>query len=165
MSDESTFRTPAEELEQLRQEIAEIKKAMREIAGRLAQIERHARRSLGIPKAGKRTDSHPDRERPADSHAPTMSREETLKAFENLTSIWRDRGAAEVENRLAQLSAPDLKLMAHELGVPFEKKPSRRGLRGGIMGRIKESVMLSRNTNVTAPRSAEGPPSTEERKD
>lgn len=165
MSDDTKFRSPSEEIERLTQEIAEIKSAMREIAGRLSQIERHARRSLGTPRSGKSPQSRPSQERPADSGAPTVSREEALKVFEDLTGIWRDRGGVEVETRLAQLGAPDLKLMAHELGLSFENKPSRRGLQDGIIGRIKESVMLSRNTNVTAPRSAEAPTSTPERKD
>jgi hypothetical protein len=51
------------------------------------------------------------------------------------------------------MSQPNLKLLAHELGLSFASKPSRKALATAIIGRINESVMLSRNTNVTAPRS------------
>jgi hypothetical protein len=47
---------------------------------------------------------------------------------------------------------PDLKVMAHELGVTFRSKPSRKDLSVGIRGRISESVMLSKNVNTTQPR-------------
>jgi hypothetical protein len=48
------------------------------------------------------------------------------------------------------MSIPDLKLIAHELGVSFSSKPSRKGLHAGIRGRISESVMLSRTRSESA---------------
>jgi hypothetical protein len=56
-----------------------------------------------------------------------------------------------VEDRLGQMSIPDLKLMAHELGVSFSSKPSRKNLHAGIRGRISESVMLSPTRTGAAP--------------
>jgi hypothetical protein len=51
--------------------------------------------------------------------------------------------------------------MAHELGVSFSSKPSRKTYTSGIIGRVNESVMLSRNTNLTQPRSQSALPESE----
>lgn len=59
------------------------------------------------------------------------------------------------------MAVADLKLMAHELGLSFDSKPSRKALASAIIGRIDESVMLSRNTNLTPSRAEQMPESEE----
>lgn len=45
-------------------------------------------------------------------------------------------------------------MIAHEVGLAFASKPSKKLLISRIRSRINESMLLSRNVNVTQPRSA-----------
>ena len=49
MTDNKVFRSKEEELQQLTQELAEIKSAIKEISAAVGRIERHVKRSFGIP--------------------------------------------------------------------------------------------------------------------
>jgi hypothetical protein len=69
-----------------------------------------------------------------------------------LVAIWKGGTPGRVDARLQEMPVHDLKLMAHELGLSFASKPSRKSLMSAVIGRINESVMLSRNTNVTPSR-------------
>jgi hypothetical protein len=52
----------------------------------------------------------------------------------------------EAERILEAKSAPDLLVIAKELGVTFPKsKPSFRKMREAIFGKVRESVLLSRH--------------------
>jgi hypothetical protein len=147
------FRSREQELEHLGRQLGDIKDALREIAGRVNQIERHVKRAFGVSslpgqEAAKRRKA--DR---STSETPTISPEQARPIFDELTRTWRDDSPERVEVRLQEMGTPDLKLMAHELGLSFASKPSRKTLISGIIGRVNESIMLSRNTNLTAPRS------------
>src|SRR5438132_878871 len=48
------FRTPSEELQHLLNQISDVKAALREIAGRVAQIEQHVKRAFGVPQGSPR---------------------------------------------------------------------------------------------------------------
>jgi hypothetical protein len=153
MSDEKPFRSPPEELNALQAEIKDVKAVLREISARLSRIERHAKRAFGFA-APKRSDARPRGEheqKPAE--VPTIKVEDALPLFDRLAEAWRAGAAEKVDRELEEMSIPDLKVVAHELGVSFATKPTRRTLKEGIIRRVKESVMLSKNTNVTAPRS------------
>jgi hypothetical protein len=159
MSEQNPFRSRDEELEHLGKQMADIREALREIAGQVNHIERHVKRSFGVSHLpGQVTTKGP--KRPADGapEQPTMSAEEAISAFDGLVRAWKEQPPERVESRLQEMSTADLKLMAHELGLSFPGKPSRKALIGGIVGRINESIMLSRNTNLTAPRSQSAPP-------
>jgi len=156
MGDEETFRTPPQELEALRKEITEVKAVLRELAARLGQIERHAKRAFGVPAAKtKGALAQSALQRTPAEDKPTIEASEVMPLFDELTQVWRAHGADRVSSRLEGMPIPDLKLVARELGVTFSSKPSRKLLVSGILGRVNESVMLSRNTNVTKPRSAD----------
>ena len=45
-------------------------------------------------------------------------------------------------------------MIAHEVGLAFASKPSKKLLISRIRSRINESMLLSKNVNVTQPRSA-----------
>ena len=151
------FRSRDEELEYLGRQIGDVKDALREILGRVNQIERHVKRAFGVStlpgqSAGKRTVTAS-----SPSEAPTISREQVRPIFDDLTRMWKEESPEKVEAKLQEMGIPDLKLMAHELGLSFASKPSRKVLVSGIIGRVNESLMLSRNTNLTQPRSQSGP--------
>jgi hypothetical protein len=56
----------------------------------------------------------------------------------------------EAERILEGKSAPDLFLIAKELGVTFPKsKPSIRSIREAIFGKVRESLLLTRHSPRT----------------
>jgi hypothetical protein len=150
MNSDNVFRSREEELARLNGELAEIRGLMRDASARLNQIERHVRRAFGVQESPKQTPSSP---KEAGGEHPSISPEEALEQFREMTDLSRDKGSTAVEERLGQMSIPNLKLMAHELGVSFSSKPSRKNLHSGIRGRISESVMLSPNRNEPTARS------------
>jgi len=157
MNEEKPFRSPPEELNALQAEINEVKAVLREISARLSRIERHAKRAFGVALV-KKSLAQPRAERtrkPAD--APTIKTEEALPLFDGLAEKWRTGAADKVDRELEEMAIADLKVVAHELGIASATKPTRRSLKDGIIRRVKESVMLSKNTNVTAPRSEKSP--------
>jgi hypothetical protein len=154
MSSDNFFRTPEEELVRLNGELSEIRDVMRDISARLSQIERHVKRAFGVRASPKATPSSKAKEPGPDK--PSISPEKALELFRELTELSRSAGSPAVEDRLERMSIADLKVMAHELGVSFPSKPTRKSLHAGIRGRISESVMLSQNRNVTVPLSERG---------
>jgi len=148
MNSDNVFRTREEELARLNSELAEIRGLLRDATTRLGQIERHVKRAFGIKETPKQP---PARPKEAGGEQPSISPGEALEQFRELTDLSREKGSTAVEDRLGQMSIPDLKLMAHELGVSFSSRPSRKNLHAGIRGRISESVMLSPSHTGPAP--------------
>jgi hypothetical protein len=141
MSSDNVFRSREEELARLNTELAELRTILREANGRLGQIERHVKRAFGVQEGPKSAPSPKPKNTAMED--PSISSEEALDLFRELTDLSREQGSTAVEERLGRMSVPDLKLMCHELGVSFSSKPSRKNLHAGIRGRISESVMLS----------------------
>jgi hypothetical protein len=148
MNSDNVFRTREEELARLNSELAEIRGLLRDATSRLGQIERHVKRAFGVKESPKQP---PPKSKEAGGEQPSISPEEALEQFRELTDLSREKGSTAVEERLGGMSIADLKLMAHELGVSFSSKPSRKKLHAGIRGRISESVMLSPNRTGPAP--------------
>ncbi len=149
------FRTPSEELQHLLGQIGDVKAALREIAGRLSRIEQHVKRAFRLPKSPPRGPTSPRQPRPA-LPPPTLSSSDALKLFDELPPLLESHWREGVERRLEGLDIPDLKLIVQELGAPLPSKPSRKALTAAILGRANERLLLSRNRNITAPRSATG---------
>ena len=156
------FRTPPEELIHLLNQIVELKLSLREISGKLSRIEQHVRRAFRLPKGPLGGPTGPRQSRPNLS-PPTLSSSEALKVFDELPLLLESHGRECVERRLDSLEIPDLRLIVKELGAPLPSKPSRRALTNAILGRANESRLLSRNRNITTPRSAttDGPQPTD----
>jgi len=155
MNNNSDFRSPLEEFEHLNSELTEIKAILRDIAVRLNQIERHARRAFPGVKLPKKSTTSSQRTRIAENSEPTLTRDEALMLFETLRELAQKEGGAAIEKRLMDLSMADLRFLAQGLGVSMGSKPSRKKLNAGITGRVNESILLSKNVNVTEPRSAQ----------
>ena len=151
MSEKNVFRSKEEELQRLTQEIAEIKAGIKEISAAVGRIERHVKRSFGIPPKPKRqSKSSADGEKNKQSKdEPSITPEEALSIFDDLSSSFNLENYQEIEKRLQGMIVPDLKLIAHELGVTFSARPSKKALCSGIIGRLNERAMLSKNINVT----------------
>jgi hypothetical protein len=92
---------------------------------------------------------------------PTISAEQAIAVFDGWVRTWKERAPGRVDARLQEMPLPDLKLIAHELGLAFASKPSRKALASGIIGRINVSLMLSQNTNLTSSRAEQNREQTE----
>jgi len=144
------FRNPEQEVEQLNRQLGEIKEALREISFRVGLIERHVKRAFGILAAdsGRRTD-RPGRAG-AMREAPSLTEAQAQELFDELRQMRRAESLESVKARLEELGAPDLRLVAQEVGLTFATKPSRKRLVQGILGRLNESRLLSTNLNATS---------------
>lgn len=147
MSDEPVFRTVAEEVERLTQEIAQVREIMRDVLNRLSQIERHAKRAVG--ESGKPQGARPSK---ASTYKASLKSADAIKVFDDLVSLWRAKGGEPVATRLNSFALQDLQILASEIGLPSGKKAPKKRLISSIVGRINESLMLAANRNVTLPR-------------
>ena len=143
------FRTPSEELQHLLNQIGDIKTTLREIAGRVAQIEQHVKRAFGVTQPAVRQSGATPNARSRPQLPPSsLSGEQAQAIFDELPRLLSTRGREGVEGRLAALEIQDLKLIAQEVGVPLPNKPSRRSLISVIVQRAAESRLLSTNRNL-----------------
>jgi hypothetical protein len=151
MTGEKVFRSKDEELSKLLSELSEIKATIKDISSALARIERHVKRSFDIeatPKSVNPEVQHGER-RKGTSEKPSITPQQALGLFDELSLNWDQSNPELVERKLQEIALPDLKLLAHELGITFSTKPSRKALLSGITGRLNERAMLSRNLNIS----------------
>ena len=157
MNENELFRDPAQELERLREDLNQIKGLLKDIALRMSQIERHVKRAF-IPASKRESSGNSvarQKRRSAPEEPPTIDAQQSLSIFDELKSILAINGTQTVSSQLDRMSIPNLRLMAHELGLTFKSRPSKKALSNGILRRMNESIMLSKNVNVTQPRSVE----------
>ena len=164
---DSGFRTPAEELEHLQNELAGIRSLLREATVKLAQIERHVRRAFHDAKPTKTAPAGKPQVCNAGEDKPSLVHETALELFETLRRVAESEGGDAVEKRLSELTMADVRFLSQELGLPSGTKLSRAKLNSGISGRLNESILLSRNINVTPSRAEQwaGPSSIDSGKD
>jgi hypothetical protein len=150
---ENVFRNKEEELQRLTQEIAELKSAIKDMASSLTRIERHVKRSFGIPPKNQSSERTLPRQKSTVSkkEEPTITAEDALRLFDELSESWGKQDPTIIDSKLQEMTVPNLKLIAHELGLTFKGKPSKKILCSGIMGRLNERSMLSKNINITSP--------------
>jgi hypothetical protein len=116
---------------------------MREVSGKLGRIEKRLR--LFFPQ------SFPDERRKAAEGdiremSPTITPQRALEMYTELLEIARTGREEQIQSRIAGIALPDLALLVRELGAPLGKKPTRPALTKSLMGRLRESIMLSRHT-------------------
>ena len=147
-----TFRSKDEELERLVREIDDIKISIKNVSATLGRIERHVRMAFAIPKqsngGGRKARVESTKQ---NSDVPAISAEEALTIFDDLSALFSQGKEDMAHDRIWQLHIPDLRILAHELGVAFRSRPSKRELCSGIIRRINERSMLSRNVNTSTP--------------
>jgi hypothetical protein len=123
-------------------EIGELKEILREVSKKLTRIEAQVKR--GGLSAGSKTSELPavaDVEKSAN-----LSTDNVLDIYEELRLQAKKGHELEVRQKLSAMSATDLNLMCCELGMPpSSKNPSRKKMFELIIGRIKQSLMLSRH--------------------
>ncbi|MEG4392020.1 hypothetical protein [Microcoleus sp. BROC3] len=124
------------------EEIGELKEILREVARKLTRLETQVKR--GVISAGSKTSDIP---RVADVTKPAnLSAVNVLEVYEELRLQAKNGNEEEVRQKLLAMSATDLNLMCCELGMPpSSKNPSRKKMFELIIGRIKQSLRLSRH--------------------
>ena len=98
---------------------------MKEASAALHRIERHVKRVFEIPQqanggAAKRRVVGSAKPR---TEVPTISSGEALTVFDELSALFDGGKAEAAQDRLEQMHVPDLRLVAHELGVTFRSRP------------------------------------------
>ncbi len=138
--------TDDEETVRLVDEIGEIKEILREVAKKLTRIETKVK--LGVTSAGAKNSEFT----PAGvEKTVNLSAEQVIQVYEELRLKAKNGKEAEVRQKLSAMSASDLNLMCCELGMPpSSKNPSRKKMFELIIGRIKQSLMLSRHIDRQA---------------
>jgi hypothetical protein len=141
MNGDSQFKR--EDVEALAGELQDLKEIVREVSGKLGRIEKRLRlffpQSFPIP-APKQSKT------PVGDVPPTITPQQALGLYSELLEMARTGREQQVEARVAGMDLPDLALLVRELGAPLGKKPTRPGLTKSLMGRLRESMMLSRHT-------------------
>ncbi|MEG4420386.1 hypothetical protein QUA70_17630 [Microcoleus sp. LAD1_D5] len=124
------------------EEIGELKEILRDVARKLTRLETQVKR--GVISAGSKTSDIP---RGADVNKPlNLSARNALEVYEELRLQAKNGNEEEVRQKLLAMSATDLNLMCCELGMPpSSKNPSRKKMFELIIGRIKQSLRLSRH--------------------
>lgn len=124
------------------EEIGELKEILRDVARKLTRLETQVKR--GVISAGSKTSDIP---RGADVNKPAnLSAANVLEVYEELRLQAKNGNEEEVRQKLLAMSATDLNLMCCELGMPpSSKNPSRKKMFELIIGRIKQSLRLSRH--------------------
>ncbi|MGH7836887.1 MAG: hypothetical protein ACREQC_03575 [Candidatus Binataceae bacterium] len=140
-----------DEARHLALEIHELKGVLREISGRLGRIETRLKRVF--PQAFEAVKAERIALEATDAQA-SLTPETALSLFDDLAAQIQEGRKTEVEEKLRDIPISDLALLARELGVSLGKKrPSRNSLTLAVLGRLKETVMLTKHSNATRARS------------
>lgn len=124
------------------EEIGELKEILRDVARKLTRLETQVKRGVLSPVSKTSdTPSSGDVNKPANLSAGNV-----LEVYEELRLQAKNGNEEEVRKKLLAMSATDLNLMCCELGMPpSSKNPSRKKMFELIIGRIKQSLRLSRH--------------------
>ncbi|MEG4091905.1 hypothetical protein [Microcoleus sp. Pol12B4] len=124
------------------EEISELKEILRDVSRKLTRLETQVKRGVLSP-VSKASDisSSADVNKPAN-----LADGNVLEVYEELRLQAKNGNEEEVRQKLLAMSATDLNLMCCELGMPpSSKNPSRKKMFELIIGRIKQSLRLSRH--------------------
>ncbi len=142
MSSDSEFRTPEQEVLKLLEECAELRMTLKTISAQIGRMENRVKRAFPTVAAQARSRKVENTR----SSKATITPEEALAEFDRIVGLASSGGNRQAERILEGKSAPDLRLIAKELGVIFPKsKPSITAMREGIFGKVRESILLARH--------------------
>ena len=142
MSKKETLAASEQESGGLVEQIGELKEILRDVSRKLTRLETQVKR--GVLSARSKTSDIPTG---ADVNKPAnLSAANVLEVYEELRLQAKNGNEEEVRQKLLAMSATDLNLMCCELGMPpSSKNPSRKKMFELIIGRIKQSLRLSRH--------------------
>jgi protein-tyrosine-phosphatase len=83
----------------------------------------------------------------AEQKANSLTSEEAQKEFDYIVQIARSGATSEAESYLERQPSSNLLVIAKEVGVTFRNnKPSIKAMREAILGKVRESILLSRHS-------------------
>jgi hypothetical protein len=139
---DTEFRSPEQEVLKLLDECAELRRTLKSISAQIGRMETRVKRAFPIVAELARDRTA----KGAQSSAASISAEQALAEFDRIVALAGEGGGEEAERALQGRSAADLLIIAKELGVSFPKsKPSVRTIREGIIGKVRESILLTRH--------------------
>jgi hypothetical protein len=142
VSSDSEFRTSEQEVLKLLEECAELKTMLKAISAQIGRMEKRVKNAF--PTLGEQARSR----KVAGTHSSkaSITPEEALAEFDRIVRTAASGDSKQAERILESKSAPDLRVIAKELGVSFPKsKPTIKAMREGIFGKIRESILLARH--------------------
>jgi hypothetical protein len=141
--DESEFRTTDQEVLKLLEEFVELKRTLKTISGQLGRLENRVKATF--PNAAKQMQER--KAKFTDQKANSLTSVEAQKEFDHIVQMARSGAASEAESYLERLSPLNLLAIAKEVGVAFRNnKPSIKAMREAILGKVRESILLSRHS-------------------
>lgn len=142
VTSEMQFRTPEEEVRKLLDECSELRRTLKTISSQLSRIE--TRVKAAFPAVAK---SVKERQLAnASQKESSLTSEEALSEFDNIVRLASSGATSDAEAHIAHKSGADLLVIAREVGVAFpSNKPSIRAMRDAILGKVRESLLLSRH--------------------
>jgi hypothetical protein len=141
------------ETSQLVDEISELKEILREVSRKLTRIETKVKRggTSATSKVSVSTEKTVSQPNETTDKPVSLSAEEVIQIYEQLRLKAKNGNEEEVRKKLLSMTATDLSLVCLELGMPpTAKNPSRKKMIEVILGRIKQSLMLSRHIDRQA---------------
>ncbi|HLO48447.1 MAG TPA: hypothetical protein VK211_08555 [Kamptonema sp.] len=143
------FQPDETEIVQLNDEIAELKEMLREISRKLTRIETKVKRGLSsVPKSSELQVSQSTLD---GKKSENLSAKQVLEVYEELRLKAKDGNEEEVKQQLSDMNLTDLNLLCWELGASVSRKnSSRKKMLDAILGKIKQSLMLSRHIDRQA---------------
>lgn len=143
MTNETQFRTPDEEVQKLLEECVELKRTLKTISSQLSRIENRVKATF--PAAAKTVKER--RAANLSQKESSLSPEQALVEFDSIVRLASSGATSDAEAYVARKSSADLLAIAKEVGVTFtSNKPSVRALHDAILGKVRESLLLSRHS-------------------
>ena len=143
MSGDTEFRSPEQEVLKLLDECAELRRTLKGISAQIGRMETRVKRAFPIVAELARDRTA----KGARSSVASITAEQALAEFDRIVALAGKGGGEEAERALQGRSAADLLIIAKELGVSFPKsRPSVRAVREGIIGKVRESILLTRHS-------------------
>jgi len=135
------FRTPEQDVLKFLEECAELRQTLKTISAQLGRMEMRMKRAFPAAMEQQR-----ERKAGAKRSLASITPEQALSEFDRIVTMAASGASQEAERTLEKMSAPDLLLIAKELGVSFRKsKPSVKATREAIFGKVRESILLTQH--------------------
>jgi len=142
VSGDSEFRTREQEVLKLLEECADLRTTLKAISGQIGHMEKRLKNAF--PTLAEQARSR--KVAITRSTKASITPEEALAEFDRIVGLAASGDNKQAERALESKSAPDLRVIAKELGISFAKsKPTVKAMREGIFGKVRESILLARH--------------------
>jgi hypothetical protein len=143
VSSENEFRNTDQEVQKLLEECGELRQTLKTISAQLSRIE--SRVKTAFPAVAKKI--HDRKILNLKQRESSLTSEQAQIEFDEIVRLAGSNNPSEAEQYLNRQSAADLYAIAREVGVSFlSNKPSLKTLRQAILGKVRESILLSRHS-------------------